>query len=78
MKGILKAITGKTYGLYDGKDECIFTFDVLDNKKRVKIDPLQGQEVDYDKDLKSLVGKEGKVVEAEEAKKEEEKEEKEE
>lgn len=53
-KGVLKAITARTYGLYDG-DKVLWRFGVLDDEERRSIDPLQGQEVDYDKDIKPMI-----------------------
>jgi len=64
-KGILRAITGRTYGLFDG-DKALYRFDVIDNDERRAIDPLQGSEVDYNKDIKSLV--DGKVANLREVK----------
>lgn len=67
MKYTLKARTGRQYGLYDKDGKAVYAFNVFDPKKRVKIDPLQGQEVDFDEDIKPLVGKDVELVELEEA-----------
>ena len=57
MKGILKAISIQRYGLYEGKNP-VFQFTVLDPKLRVKsLDPLQGQVVDFEKQIKPLLKK---------------------
>jgi len=62
MKYTLKARTGRQYGLYDKDGKAIYAFNVFDPKKRVKIDPLQGQEVDFEKEIKPLVGKGAELV----------------
>ena len=56
MKGILKAISIQTYGLYGKDKKPVFQFTVLDPKKRRKIDRLQGKVVDYKEDIKPLTG----------------------
>ena len=48
MKGILKAISGQSYGLFDKKDNVLKKFTVLDPKRRKLIDPLQRSVVDLD------------------------------
>jgi hypothetical protein len=57
MKGILKALSIQSYGLFEKKDKKpFFTFTVLNSKLRAKsIDILQGTEVDYNKDIKPLL-----------------------
>lgn len=55
MKGILKAISIQSYGLYKGS-KVLFTFTVENPKlRRSKIDQLQGQMVDYEKQIKPLL-----------------------
>lgn len=47
MKGVLKAISIQTYGLYDPKNKILKEFTVTNVKIRKQLDPLQGQVVDY-------------------------------
>ena len=53
-KGILRAISGETYGIFIGKN-AVFSFEVKNVKKRKKIDVLQGSKVDFDKDIAPLL-----------------------
>ena len=56
MTGTLKAISIETYGLFDGK-ELLGEFDVKNVKIRRKLDTLQGQKVNFEKDIKPLLEK---------------------
>lgn len=53
-KGTLRAISGETYGIFDGK-EVIKEFRVKSAKRRKKVDVLQGQKVDFKKDIAPFV-----------------------
>ena len=53
-KGVLRAISIETYGIFSGKN-LLREFRVESIKSRKKIDALQGQEVDFDKDISPLL-----------------------
>ena len=57
MKGILKAISIQSYGLFNGKN-LLRSFTIQDSKLRARyLDPLQGREVDFDKQIMPLLKK---------------------
>lgn len=53
MKGILKAKSIQTYGLFD-KGKELYSFSVPDPRKRKGIDPLQGKIVSQE-EIKKLI-----------------------
>lgn len=59
MKGILKAISGQSYGLFDKKDNLLKKFVVLNPNKRKLIDPLQRSVVDLD-DIVEIINSKSK------------------
>jgi len=54
IKGVLRAISGESYGIF-AKKKNLKWFEVKNVKKRKKIDVLQGQTVDFDKDIVPLL-----------------------
>ncbi len=53
-EGVLKAISGETYGIFS-KKKVLYEFRVKNIKKRRKIDILQGQKVNFKKDIAPLL-----------------------
>lgn len=56
MEGILKAVTGQSYGLFDKKGKVVIGFEVLDpDLRRRKLDPLQGTWVNFEKNIEPIL-----------------------
>ena len=56
MEGILKAVTGQSYGLFNKKGNVVIGFEVLNPRlRREKLDPLQGTWVNFEKNIEPLL-----------------------